>query len=159
VVSPDGRSIAFSDWDACEGGTSQPRLSVVDPVGRPTGELAKLRHNGSYPNPEHSNPAWSPDGAHLAYLDCSELYVVNRDGTGGRHLARVGDACRYNRPAWSPDGRWIAFVRRSDSAPGSIFVVHRDGTGLRRVAQPARANNDDTPSGLAWLPALPNKRR
>jgi Tol biopolymer transport system component len=143
AVSPDGTRIAFSDWDACEGGTSSPRLEVVDLDGQPTGDLGKLARNGYYPNPEHSTPAWSPDGAQIAFRHNADLAVANRDGSNERILIRGGGALLYEAPAWSPDGRWIAFEREGGgectgflcSPPALVEVVHPDGSGRRVIAR------------------------
>jgi Tol biopolymer transport system component len=130
AVSPDGRRIAFSDWDACSGGTSSPRLRVVDEYGHRTRDLALLRQNGYYPDPEHSSPAWSPDGTQIAFRRNSDLAVAHRDGSGERRLVSGGGYLIYEPPAWSPDGRWIAFARE---APSTVIVVEPDGSGLRRL--------------------------
>jgi Tol biopolymer transport system component len=156
AVSPDGSRIAFSDWNACEGGTASPRLRVVDVDGRPTRDLARLPRNGYHPNPEHSSPTWSPAGTQIAYRWSSDLAVANRDGTGERRIIRTrGASLIYEPPAWSPDGRWIAFVRYAgpfvrSTRPWVVLVVHPDGTGLRRIARSA------TDYALAgWLPQMP----
>lgn len=152
AISPDGRRIAFSDWNACEGGTSSPRLRVVDTSGRPVSDLAKLRRNGYYPDPEHSSPAWSPDGGRLAFFKNSELTIANRDGSGERRLTPRTGHLIYEPPAWSPDGRWIAFVRYTGSSSSSgLFVVRPGGTGLRRLAP--WTSREQSIGG--WLPRLP----
>jgi Tol biopolymer transport system component len=148
AVSPDGRRIAFSDWDACEGGTSSPRLRVVDLDGRQTPDLARLRHNGYYPDPEHSSPTWSPDGERIAYRWDSDLAIANRDGSGERRIVPGGGALIYESPSWSPDERWIAFAREGPST--EVIVVHPEGTGLRRIARPTA---DYSLAG--WLRSLP----
>ncbi len=147
AVSPDGQRIAFSDW-SCAGGTSSPRLRVVNSSGRTTGDLAKLSRNGHYPDPEHSNPAWSPDGESLAFLRNGALTVARRDGSGERRVPRGGGYATYASPAWSPDGSWIAF-----SVAASVRLVHPDGTGLRRLVRNARGIEY---SVGGWLPRLPS---
>ncbi len=137
----------FSDWDGCGGGTSSPRLDVVDIDGQPTGDLEKLARNGYYPNPEHSTPAWSPDGTQIAFRHNSDLAVANRDGSDERILIRGGGNLLYEAPAWSPDGAWIAFAR--GAASGVIVeVVHPDGSDRRVIA---RVKDVDWPLA-GWVP-------
>jgi tricorn protease len=59
-------------------------------------------------------PAWSPDGAHIAYWsDRSgeyELTLRTADGSGAeRKLTSYGPGYRY-QPSWSPDSKKIAFI-------------------------------------------------
>jgi Tol biopolymer transport system component len=57
-------------------------------------------------------PQWSPDGRQLVFTGFnngfSDLFVINRDGTGLRQL--TDDRFADLHPSWSPDGRTIAFV-------------------------------------------------
>jgi len=150
AVSPDGRRIAFSDWDRCQGGTASPRLRVVNTSGKKTSDLALLPRNGYYPDPEHSCPAWSPDGTRIAYRRNSDLAVANRDGSDERRLARGLLFLIYEPPAWSQEGDWIAFARYGNEY--DLVVVHPDGTGLRRLPLPRGAGYY---SIAGWLPSLP----
>ena len=69
-------------------------------------------------------PAWSPDGASIAYESMAdstnlEIHVMRTDGTGDLRLTR--DAVEGRFPAWSRDGR-LAWTR-----DGTIVVGGRPG--------------------------------
>jgi Tol biopolymer transport system component len=57
-------------------------------------------------------PQWAPDGQRLVFTGFSngftDLYIINRDGTGLRRL--TNDKFADLHPSWSPDGNTIAFV-------------------------------------------------
>src|SRR5213083_2609300 len=57
-------------------------------------------------------PQWSPDGQQLVFSGFSngftDLFIINRDGTGLRRL--TNDKYADLHPSWSPDGTTIAFV-------------------------------------------------
>jgi TolB protein len=71
----------------------------------------------------HFEPAWSPDGAWLAFAVDTEgemdIGIVRVDGTGYRLL--TGDAGVDVQPAWTPDGRSVVFA----SARGGSFDILR----------------------------------
>jgi Tol biopolymer transport system component len=80
-------------------------------------------------------PAWSPDGARLAFSvirpgSPPQLWIVEADGTGLRQLTGAGG---YD-PAWSPDGRRLVFsVDRMDDREchwRDLYTVGADGSGL-----------------------------
>jgi tricorn protease len=69
------------------------------------------------------DPAWSPDGKHIAYLSDKtgeyELYLRPSDGTGEeRQISKGGAVFRYS-PIWSPDSKRIAFSDKT----GHLFVL------------------------------------
>jgi lysyl oxidase/WD40 repeat protein len=72
-------------------------------------------------------PAWSPDGARIAFVTKSDLWTADADGTHRTLLVRSAD-----QPAWSPNGRRIAFTRG-----GQVHTVRVDGTDERVLARGA----------------------
>ncbi len=82
-----------------------------------------------------SNPAWSPDGEKIAYVNSGDIWVMNADGSGKTRLTTEGT----NRsPAWSPDGKKIAFAsNRGDLDIEHIYVMNADGTGQARLTSTA----------------------
>jgi len=73
-------------------------------------------------------PAWSPDGARVAFflseygrgVGCG-IYIARADGS---QMNKVADGC--GRPAWSPDGMKLALSRAD-----TIYVVNADGSNVR----------------------------
>jgi len=68
-----------------------------------------------------------------------DIYVINADGTGLRHLVSGG-----LDPALSPDGRWVAFTRWG--LDEGVYIINVDGSGERLVT-PARQ-----PKSPTWSP-------
>jgi Tol biopolymer transport system component len=72
-------------------------------------------------------PQWSPDGTRLVFTGFnngfSDLFIINRDGTGLRRL--TDDKYADLHPSWSPDGTTIAFV--TDRGGETDFELLRFG--------------------------------
>jgi Tol biopolymer transport system component len=119
--SPDGKYLAF----AAKRGP-RDEILVVDAARNRTVDRIKLKLSGV------TTPAWSPDGQQLVFTGydggLSDLFVVNRDGSGLRRLTQ--DKYADLHPVWSPDGKTIAFA--TDRGPDTDFRTL--ATGNFRIA-------------------------
>jgi TolB protein len=92
-------------------------------------------------------PAWSPDGAHIAYGTNGgswPIYIANADGS---NLVRLTtDTLQKEMPRWSPDGRQLVFARVLNRV-FQLFVINADGTGEVKLS--ATAASEAWPS---WSP-------
>ena len=99
-----GHTSATSTAEAKAGPSDKPYLYVMNADGSDQNQLV-----GSHAQ----DPAWSPDGEHIAYSAVdqsggSDIYVTDADGSGmSKRLTTAPAEERF--PAWSPDGEYIAF--------------------------------------------------
>src|SRR5947208_3624682 len=106
-----------------------------------------------------SNPMWSPDGRHVAFLwdraGVSDWYIADADGKGSPRVALRNDGAA-GPVTWSADSQ--SLVRRADGTPspdgtyvalirGNDLIVRSVGDGSEtRVASDARLG------GVGWSP-------
>ena len=91
-----------------------------------------------------SLPAYSPDGAKIAFVKDGDIAVMNADGSGQVDLQQPG-----NFPFWSPDGSRVGFTSGS-----TVWVADADGSGEVAVADVPGAivrDGDWSPDGTRIL--------
>lgn len=108
------------------------------------------------PESFHENfPAWSPDGARIAFEGTGEdrgIYVIHADGSDQTKITDGDD--RYYGPIWSPDGSKIAVTCQCKASDKSlynhVFVISADGSAAFLI--PADAKKDSHYDSPSWSP-------
>jgi TolB protein len=143
--SPDGRRIAYLDYEGLHGPSASAPLYVVNADG-----TGKRRLTGPL-MVDLGPPSWSLDGQTIAFTGRGgDIYTVHADGTGLRKLTR-GPGWDVEAD-WSPDGRHIAFASsRDDPAHRTydLFVMNTDGSGQQNLTH----TPDVSELGVSWAPA------
>jgi len=112
---------------------------------------------------DNSGPAWSPDGAFLAYdrvepLDGDppghfRVHVIRADGTGDIALPAPSDpGLQEAWPVWSPDGKSIVVSRFTFAAgQGRLAILPSDGSSeARDIGPKTEGSNQDVVK--TWTP-------
>jgi Tol biopolymer transport system component len=144
-VSPDGRFLSFTDWNA------NGNLAIRDLA---TGQIRQLTTTGNFEQggwfAEPSVPSPDSKGVAYAWVNSSngtaDLCVVGLDGSKPRVLRAAGNGVRGHIPlAWSPDGRHLlAEFEKTDGTSDMMLVAVADGSTKLLKAM----GKDRSPGGL-----------
>ena len=145
--APDGSRVVYSTYRYSTGFLWNRTHSFEIATSRPDGTDAKRLTSDKH---EDSAPAWSPDGARIAFMSVLNgrsygIYTMKADGSDVTHIVDI-DRDRslgtFGLLIWSPDGRFIAYRGVDTELPDGgyhrlpfIMTVSVDGTGLRRVIE------------------------
>ncbi len=102
-----------------------------------------------------SQPDWSPDGEHIAYVDNSAsqmiLYLADRDGQNTQQLTKLPSSSDYD-PKWSPDGRFIVYSTSTTRARQAPVIMLTLFDIRNQTRQPLITTNIFREHMLDWSP-------
>ncbi len=104
-------------------------------------------------------PAWSPDGALIAFLHCdanlggiskeAEVFVIDSSGGPKRRLGKLSLQAYDNVPAlgWMPDGKHIVVRHRKvETDQISLFSLNVQDRQMRQLTSPPTNYHDASPA-------------
>lgn len=148
AVSPDGAQVAFSRVSP----SGETRIAVA-----PLSDVNRVRlltgdGDGRW---NHSQPAWSPDGAEICYRAQMSLWRVPLGGGEARQILASNHFLR--NPSWSHDGQHVYFSSNREG-PEAIWRVDVSGRNLRRVTPGTGPEGQPAVSRDGTLLALATRR-
>ena len=144
ACSPDQKRIAFSVrfyannisarsiWTMNLDGSEKTNLSKACSIYDQSCSFPEDLGNLGIKNEDHTEPSWSPDGQHIAYVafaglneDLRRLEMVVVDEPSQKHVLTSNEV--YSRYInWSPEGRFFAYLERKTFTAGKTKIKIMD---------------------------------
>jgi TolB protein len=88
---------------------------------------------------EATNPAWNPDGAHIAFawtkgFEPGNYNIFVMDVVSQQTTQLTANEGRNENPSWAPDGVHIVYASKR-GRESQIWVMNADGTGKHQLTQ------------------------
>ncbi|MEO6036851.1 MAG: hypothetical protein ABIQ93_00470, partial [Saprospiraceae bacterium] len=84
-----------------------------------------------------SAPSWSPDGRQIVFArrqdKLSELYLINRDGSGLRKISNHAPFSAYN-PVWARKGNRIVYYLEKGDQQDQIYLTDSQGSFQKNLS-------------------------
>ena len=143
--SPNGQRIVFTRLTSSLGEPQGSQIWVMNANG--SGET-RLTNDILF----SEDPAWSPDGAQIAFARDGRIFLMNADGSDQRVLTNPAAGERDEEARWSPDGTRLAFIRVTSAR--NLWTINPGGSDLRRLTT-FEYTGDVFPGsiyGYSWAP-------
>jgi TolB protein len=108
-----------------------PQIYTMDANG---GSLTRVTNGIG----EAHNPAWQPDGAHIAFAwtqgyEPGNLNIFIIDVADGKYVQLTHGEGKNENPSWAPDGIHIAFSSTRSGRQEQIWSMRADGSDLKQL--------------------------